>query len=66
MMNKMFKNQKLLLVTELIFHNKPKANGKILLSFCWGNYRVIFQVGLKIHHHCSNLNRAYAWRLSQC
>ncbi len=35
MMDKMCK--KLLLVTELIFCNTAKANGKILLGFCRGN-----------------------------
>jgi len=36
-MNKMFKNHKPLLATELIFCNNPKICGKFLLGFCWGN-----------------------------
>lgn len=37
MMNKTCKNDKPLLVTDLIFYKSPKANGKILLGSCWGN-----------------------------
>ncbi len=47
MMNKTCKNHKLLLVTELILCNNPKANGKSLLSF-W-----------RVNHSDANFGLAY-------
>lgn len=50
MMNKVCKNDKLLLVTELFFSNNLKANGKILLGFFRGNQGYTnFRFGLQIY-----------------
>ncbi len=51
MMNKMCKNNTLLLATELIFCNNPKVNGKILLGFHQGN-QVDALSPTKLRHHC--------------
>lgn len=51
MMNKMCKNNTLLLATELIFCNNPKVNGKILLGFRQGN-QVDALSPTKLRHHC--------------
>ncbi len=48
MMSETCINHKLLLVTENIFCSNPKANGKILLGFWWGNQgHVNLRIGLQ-------------------
>ncbi len=55
-MNEMCKNHKLLWVTELIFCNNPKADGKIVLGFSRENQvGANVCVGLQKCHHCSAL-----------
>lgn len=59
-MNKAFKYHELLLLTELIFCNDPKANEKIPLVFCQGNFQAglqndiilvpLYSVGCNLHY----------------
>lgn len=50
MINKIAKNHKLFLVTELIFGNNPKANGKNRLGFGQRNWVDAYvQVGQQKH-----------------
>ncbi len=55
LMNKLSKTQDLLLVTELIFCNTPKANRKNLLAFAEGT-RVMLSSGLAYKHTSSLLH----------
>jgi len=70
MTNKTYKNHKLLLFTELIFCNNTKANGKILLGFCWGKQGdAIFWVGLQKYIITAAVDCLYissnAWELKE-
>lgn len=62
-----FRNHKLLFVTKFIFHNNPKAYGKILLDFCQGNQgdtTVTLGLAYKKHLPCSTLfigNKLFAY-----
>ena len=42
-LNKTWKNDTLVFVTELIFCNDPKSNAKLPLAFCQGNHFVIIR-----------------------
>lgn len=61
--NKACTNHKPLMVTELSFCNKAKANGKIILGFCRGNQDDANFWSAKIFHHFSALLWGRVWEL---